>query len=399
MNIFLTGANGFLGAVLLRDLLMRGHTVTALVRAKGDDDAHGRLRSAVLDYDASFPYDQVIGKNLFVVEARASQGNAGFNWQDYLIYAERSDMILHNLACTALETDWNIYEEVNIALTRRAIELASRTRRKALAYVSSAYVAGDRTGIVFENELDAKGSFRNGYERSKAIAENYVRVAAASGSIRAMILRPSIIVGDSQSGWMCEEHHFYDFIRRLSWILRLIESREGAAGPAAEHGFRILADSQTTKNFIPVDHVAKLISMLIDTDAAWGKSFHLTHPEPVSLKNLAKYIQKSLGSQELILCPKEDIETLSLFERRFFRSIHIYERYFWQEPLFDQSQLQSVLGAGLPAPGALSQDYVSRMIGFVQKRSLQREALRKEISRGHSNRIQANRVKEHVRQA
>lgn len=29
MRIFLTGATGFLGTVLLRDLLLKGHTVTA----------------------------------------------------------------------------------------------------------------------------------------------------------------------------------------------------------------------------------------------------------------------------------------------------------------------------------------------------------------------------------
>jgi thioester reductase-like protein len=383
MHIFLTGANGFLGTVLLRDLLIKGHTITALVRTKSGTDASSRLRESLLDYDPSFPCDQAIGQALFVVEGNATQSNFGLDEKSYLMYARRSDIILHNLACTALETDWNIYEQVNIGGTRKAIEFASHTRRKAMAYVSSAYVAGARTGVVTENELDIKGSFRNSYERSKAMSENEVRIAAASGNIRTMILRPSIIVGDSQNGWMCEEHHFFDFIRRLAWVHRLIRSRAGSAEPADDYRFRILGDPQTTKNFIPVDHVAKLISMLVETDAAWGKAFHLTHPEPISLKNLMKYVQDFLCWPELTWCPKEDTQELSSLERRFFRSVQIYERYFWQEPSFNQDQLKAVLGERLPSQNALSQESVSRMVGFVQKKSTQLEMLRKEISRSN----------------
>jgi len=169
-------------------------------------------------------------------------------------------------------------------------------------------------------------------------------------------------------------------MRRLAWILRLIHKRTGSDEPAAGYRFRIPGDPQTTKNFIPVDHVAKLISMLIETDEAWGKSFHLTHPEPLYLKNLEKYVRKSLRFPELTLCPKEEIQELSQLERRFFRSIQIYERYFWQEPFYDQSQLKSVLGASLPRPAAVSQDLVSRMVDFVQKKSIRKEIPQKEIS-------------------
>jgi len=385
MHIFLTGANGFLGTVLLRDLLTEGHTVTALVRAKRGMDANSRLKETLLDYDPYFPYDQVVGQTLFVVEGNATQNNFDLDEKAYLGYAQRSDIILHNLACTALETDWKIYEEVNIGSARKAIEFASHTRRKALAYVSSAYVAGSRTGLVLESELDISGSFRSSYERSKAMAENEVRVAASSGSIRTMILRPSIIIGDSQNGWMCEEHHFFDFIRRLSWVHRLIHNKAGSDEPAADHRFHLLGDPKTTKNFIPVDHVARLISMLIDTDAAWGRSFHLTHPEPISLETLMKYVQEFLCWPELTWSLKEEAGELSSLERRFARSVQIYGRYFWQEPYFDQSQLNLVLGASLPIPDALSQDFVSRMVGFVQKKSIQKEKLRKEIARRYQS--------------
>jgi hypothetical protein len=163
----------------------------------------------------------------------------------------------------------------------------------------------------------------------------------------------------------------------------LIRNRVGSDGPAADYHFRLLGDPETTKNFIPVDHVAKLIAMLVDTDTAWGKSFHLTHPEPISLGALMEYVQGFLCWAGLTWCSRGEMEKLSSLERRFARSTQIYERYFWQEPSFDQEQLRSVLGERLPMSHALSQDSVNRMVGFVQKKSIQKEMLRKEISRSH----------------
>ncbi|MDO8744725.1 MAG: SDR family oxidoreductase [Candidatus Brocadiaceae bacterium] len=40
-------------------------------------------------------------------------------------------------------------------------------RHKRLHYISTAYIAGKRRGVVLEDELDEGQSFNNGYERSK----------------------------------------------------------------------------------------------------------------------------------------------------------------------------------------------------------------------------------------
>lgn len=377
MHIFLTGATGFLGTVLLRSLLIKGHTVTALARAKHGIGALDRIKGRLLEYDPDFQFNKVIGHTLHIAEQGSSKHAFGLDEKSYFHYADEADIIIHNAACTALETDWDIYEKVNIGGTFEAIEFAKHTRNKSLVYISSAYVAGTRIGRVHENELVVKGTFRNGYEKSKAIAENEVRKETAAGRIRSMILRPSIIIGSSKNGWMSEEHHFFDFIFRLSLIHQMILRQLSSLELKTSYQFRIPGDPETTKNFIPVNHVANLISMLIEKDEAWGKCFHLTHPKPLKLKTLEGYVRKALDWPEITLCSKEKIKDLSPLEKRFFRSTQIYEKYLWEEPLFDQSNLKSVLGTHLPVPDPISQEVVSQIVKFIKAKHLRRKILKK----------------------
>ncbi len=376
MHIFLTGATGFLGTVLLRELLIKGHTVSALARPKQGETPTARIKGRLLDYDPIFAFNKYIGNTLQIVEQGPGNEYLGLDKKSFFKYAGTADMIIHNAACTQLEADWNLYEKVNIQGTKQAIEFAAHTPSKSLAYTSSAYVAGTRTGRVGEDELIAAGSFRNGYEKSKAISENEVRKAVVDGKIRAMIFRPSIIIGCSRNGWMCEEHHFFDFIFRLSLIHKIILKQLASLKLKVDYHFRIPGDPQATKNFVPVDYVAHSIALLVERGQAWGKTFHLTHPKPLKLKNLESYVQKALGWLEITLCPKREIKDLSPLEKKFFRSTQIYEKYFWEEPCFDQGNLKSVLGGYLPVPEPISQELVSQLVEFIKVKHLHRKNLK-----------------------
>lgn len=374
MRIFLTGATGFLGTVLLRELLAKGHTVTALVRPQQGLSAADRLKNRLLDYDSEIEREPSIEKTLLAVEGDTTQSCFGLNKNLYDQYAASTDVVIHNAACTALETDWKILEAINIGGTREAIDFASCTQSKSLVHVSSAYVAGEQTGVVREDELLMTKGFRNGYERSKAIAENEVRDASRVGRIRHLIVRPSIIVGDSRTGYMCPNHHFFDLIFRLLTIRRLIQNK------TEDCRFRIPGDPNATKNFVPVDHVAQLITLLIETDKAWGRAFHLTDPAPIRLEMLNHYVRIALDWPELTWCPRAEIKELSSLEKRFFRSIQLYEKYFWQEAFFDQSQLKSVLHSHLAIPDPMSQEMVNRMVKFIQIKYARRDTARKQRS-------------------
>ena len=86
-----------------------------------------------------------------------------------------------------------------------------------LVYVSTAYVAGTRTGVVYEHELMMGQDFKNHYESTKFQAEVWVR--DAMDRVPTTILRPAIVVGDSRTG----ETQKFD---GPYYILRVISARE-----------------------------------------------------------------------------------------------------------------------------------------------------------------------------
>src|SRR5919108_701738 len=72
-------------------------------------------------------------------------------------------------------------------------------------------VAGDLDGTFSEDDLELGQGFRNSYERSKFEAEQLVREHA--DRLPVQIFRPSIIVGESNSGWTATFNVLYPPLR------------------------------------------------------------------------------------------------------------------------------------------------------------------------------------------
>jgi hypothetical protein len=125
-------------------------------------------------------------------------------------------------------------------------------------YVSTAYVAGRKKGVVRETDLERSQPFSNNYEQSKYEAELLVREYAKT--MPMAIYRPSIVVGDSNSGYT---PHF----KVLYWPLLLL----------AKNLLPFFACNQRAYlDVVPVDFVADGIVALMQREASIGKTFHLT---------------------------------------------------------------------------------------------------------------------------
>ena len=114
-----------------------------------------------------------------------------------------------------------------------------------LLYVSTAYVAGTRTGVVYEHELVMGQEFKNHYESTKFQAEVWVREML--DRVPTTIVRPAIVVGDSVTG----ETQKFD---GPYFILRTIAEAERAGRPVVQFG---RADAPF--NAVPVDFIVDSI--------------------------------------------------------------------------------------------------------------------------------------------
>jgi long-chain acyl-CoA synthetase len=189
-DVLLTGATGFVGHELLARFMERGDRhVHALVRAEDDAAAAARLPR----------HDR-----LSAVAADIERPGLGLDDRRTDALAERVSTVVHCAASVSFSMGLDESRAVNVDGTRRMADLAARCADRGdglerLSYVSTAYVAGTHAGCFAEDRLDVGQSFRNPYEQSKFEAERLLRERA--DGLPLQVLRPSIIVGDSRTGW------------------------------------------------------------------------------------------------------------------------------------------------------------------------------------------------------
>ena len=108
-------------------------------------------------------------------------------------------------------------------------------------YIGTSSVSGRRKGLILEEDLEAGQEFINTYERSKHESERLVRDVAYRLPI--VILRPSIVIGDSRSGATTLFNAIYIPLRLLHRVL----DSEGILFPRfVDYADRIFAFALTT---------------------------------------------------------------------------------------------------------------------------------------------------------
>jgi thioester reductase-like protein len=245
--VFLTGATGFLGMEVLARLLEAGEReVIALVRAPDDAAARERLDGILrkLWRDPS-PY----GDRVRSVAGDVTSAGLGIDAEERGFLAEEVGAVLHCAASISFDMPLDEARAINVEGTREVIGFARECkalgRLERFVHVSTAYVAGKYSGTFRERQLDAGQEFRNTYEQTKWEAEHIVREAA---DLAPAIARPSIVMGESDTGWTPAFNVLY-------WPLRAFSRglfNEIPALPAAH------------VDIVPVDFVADALVQLLE---------------------------------------------------------------------------------------------------------------------------------------
>ena len=198
--VFMTGATGFLGMEVLARLLDAGERdVVCLVRAADRGAAEARLDGVLETLWADpAPYR---GRVRAVAGDLTSPG-LGIDPAERTALAEEVGAVLHCAASITFDLPLEEARAINVEGTREMIgfarEAKARGRLERFLHVSTAYVAGAYPGTFGERQLVAGQEFRNTYEQTKWEAEQLV---AAADDLAPAVVRPSIVMGESDSGW------------------------------------------------------------------------------------------------------------------------------------------------------------------------------------------------------
>jgi len=252
-EVLVTGANGFIGSHLVRELLKRGHEVKCLVRHTSDISSLKGLPVSLYIGDVREP--------------------------DSLIVPMQDVEYVYHLAAELMATSREAFEEVNAFGTENVLEAARHHAARSLKrflYVSSQAAAGPGGNEIPFDETRTPRPI-SWYGRSKKKAEE--AVMSYADTFPVTIVRPSAVYGERD--------------KDISQIYPVLEKRL-----QPKPGIR--------KKFLVMVHVEDVVRGMVDaaeSDATISGTYFLNHPEVLTARDVIKTTARVMGKSAGLMFP------------------------------------------------------------------------------------------------
>src|SRR3954452_16149594 len=288
-------------------------------------------------------------ERLHAIPAELTAPGLRLSAADRTTLAAQVGRVVHCAASISFTLPLEEAREINVGGTRRVLELARELPGlERLVHVSTAYVAGRDRAVFGEHDVGGSG-FRNTYEQTKLEAELAV---AAADDLPAAIVRPSIVVGESDSGWTSAFNVLY-------WPLQAFTRGLLATVPA---------DPDGVVDMVSVDHVAEVIERVAFASEASGRYHAVTAERAPSVAELIGEICRLMDRPLPLLSEPGSLP--------IDHPAGVFAAYFDVKTRFDDRRARELAG---PAPEPF--DYLPQILDYARearwsKRMLSREAAR-----------------------
>ncbi len=347
-TIFMTGFPGFIAGRLVKRLANPWTEFLLLVQPQFVEKAMKDVEK--IAFDSGIPLE-----NFCILQGDITQDALGMSQEDLHFAQEKTTSIFHLAAIYDLAVKKELAYKINVEGTNNVNAFAKTCGNlKRYNYISTCYVAGKRTGKILETELEHDKGFHNFYEETKYFAE--VEVEKLKNELPITIYRPSVVVGDSNTGETAKYDGVYyviNYLKTFPSLLSLVN----------------VGNKTGSVNLVPVDFVVEGLFQLSKDDRAIGKTIALA--DPVSMKSA-----DVCDAVAYAFCKRKSIASLppSLMQKLLmlpFSPIisglpHAGVPYFFNPQDFDTKiggNLLKLYGVSCP-PFA---DYVKNLIAFVKK--------------------------------
>jgi nucleoside-diphosphate-sugar epimerase len=324
MNILLTGATGFVGKRLIKELIQDGHELYLLVRSEYKFQT---LKNSLSVNDA---------QKVHAIYGDITSDNLGVSQLVEHGLKHNIDVVYHMAAL--LSFDENRKDEtfrINVEGTRNVLEFAKELAVSKFIYVSTAYTLGKKT-YADESLHNTNDLFVNPYEESKCVTEHLA--FEYNQYFEVAIMRPSIIIGDSETGEADTTFALYGLLRGL----KLLKRKVGKQANWQETNYRLTIEPHTASNIVPVDYVAKVLALGLN-HAETNKIYHITNPNPPSHESVFELIRDVLDFPNLVLAPHVKPEDFSEMELFLNSPLSVFQDYWDRTITFEIENTKRLL--------------------------------------------------------
>lgn len=252
MRCVITGANGFLGQALIKDLISHGHSCLGLVRRASSQSVVTDLGAEAAQADL---FDRERLKEIF---------------QKY-----QPDTIFHLAAEIATQRNKSLIYRVNVEGTQLLAELCRTLPLKSFIYASSV-VIGDPQGALIDEQSQLIAT--TAYGQSKQQAEALLLNEQKTHNLPVVILRPSHIYGPG--GWFG------------GLMQEMIKGR-----------FMIPGNGQNWWDVVHVDDVVQAFRLAAEHPLV-GEVFHIADDTPILMKDFFGLVAEALKLRQPRHVPK-----------------------------------------------------------------------------------------------
>ncbi len=253
MDVFITGASGYIGSSVVEKCLERGFHIKAVVRK----------RQAL---------DEVIEQVLIADLSLKPDLSVALKGVDVVIHVAARAHILDDSVAEPLAE----FRKVNVDGTLNLARQVAEARVKRFVFISSIGVNGNNNSRLF-NESD-KPSPQEPYAFSKYEAEQGLLCLAQKTDMEVVIIRPPLVYGFNAPG---------NFGSVMKWVNKRIPMPFGAI--------------RNQRSFIALDNLVGFIIHCIDHPKAANEVFLISDGEDVSTTQLLKKVTKSFGKRTFLL--------------------------------------------------------------------------------------------------
>ncbi|MEH7084876.1 SDR family oxidoreductase [Neobacillus drentensis] len=305
-GFFFTGFPGFICNQLIREVLKNNQlngSVFVLVLPNMVERAKKESAAIIAEYGLD-------ESTFHIIVGDITKPFLAITEEEQEVLHHRITHVFHLAAIYDLAVPREIAQKVNVNGTENVNEWVKRLPNLVrYIYFSTAYVVGNREGILYETELIEPTGFKNHYEQTKYEAE--VLVETLKKEVPVTIIRPGIVKGHSNTGKTIKfdgPYFIMNFLDRLKFLPLIPRLGKGEA----------------YVNLVPIDYIIQATTYLSQLDKAAGKTYHLTDPHPYRASEIYEIIMQEMLNKQ----PKGMIP---LTLGKLFLSIKLLRKYLGVE--------------------------------------------------------------------